>query len=68
MRYPEYKAVNYAEIADEILDFWKENEIFEKSIEVREGHPVFNFYEGPPCQRHAGYSPRNGPYNQRYFL
>jgi isoleucyl-tRNA synthetase len=48
MRYPEYKAVNYAEIADEILDFWKENEIFEKSIEVREGHPVFNFYEGPP--------------------
>ena len=48
MRYPEYKAVNYAEIADEILDFWKENDIFEKSIEVREGHPVFNFYEGPP--------------------
>jgi isoleucyl-tRNA synthetase len=48
MRYPEYKAVNYAEIADEILDFWKENEIFEKSIEVREGHPAFNFYEGPP--------------------
>jgi isoleucyl-tRNA synthetase len=48
MRYPEYKAVNYAEIADQILDFWKENEIFEKSIEVREGHPAFNFYEGPP--------------------
>lgn len=48
MRYPEYKAVNYAEIAYEILDFWKENEIFEKSIEVREGHPAFNFYEGPP--------------------
>jgi isoleucyl-tRNA synthetase len=48
MRFPEYKAVNYAEIADEILDFWKENEIFEKSIEVREGHPAFNFYEGPP--------------------
>ncbi|OYU64622.1 MAG: isoleucine--tRNA ligase [Cytophagaceae bacterium BCCC1] len=48
MRYPEYKVVNYAEIADKILDFWKENEIFEKSIEVREGHPAFNFYEGPP--------------------
>lgn len=48
MRYPEYKAVNYAEIADQILEFWKENEIFEKSIEVREGSPVFNFYEGPP--------------------
>ncbi|MCP9767250.1 isoleucine--tRNA ligase [Lacihabitans sp. LS3-19] len=48
MRYPEYKAVNYAEIADQILEFWKENEIFEKSIGVREGNPVFNFYEGPP--------------------
>jgi isoleucyl-tRNA synthetase len=48
MKYPEYKAVNYAEIADQILDFWEENQIFEKSIEVREGNPVFNFYEGPP--------------------
>ena len=48
MRYPEYKAVNYAEIADEILDFWKKNDIFEKSIEVRGGSPAFNFYEGPP--------------------
>ncbi len=48
MKYPEYKSVNYAEIADEILAFWKENNIFEKSIEVREGCPAFTFYEGPP--------------------
>jgi len=48
MKYPEYKSVNYAEIADEILAFWKENNIFEKSIEVREGSPAFTFYEGPP--------------------
>lgn len=48
MKYPEYKSVNYAEIADEILAFWKENSIFEKSIEVREGSPAFTFYEGPP--------------------
>ena len=48
MKYPEYKAVNYAEIADQILEFWRKNEIFEKSVEVREGNPVFNFYEGPP--------------------
>lgn len=48
MKYPEYKAVNYAEIADEVLSFWKENSIFEKSIEVREGSPSFTFYEGPP--------------------
>lgn len=48
MKYPEYKSVNYAKIADEILAFWKENNIFEKSIEVREGSPAFTFYEGPP--------------------
>ena len=48
MKYPEYKSVNYAEIAEEILAFWKENNIFEKSIQVREGSPAFTFYEGPP--------------------
>lgn len=48
MRYPEYKSVNYADLADEILDFGKKNDIFQKSIEVREGSPSFTFYEGPP--------------------
>jgi isoleucyl-tRNA synthetase len=48
MKYPEYKSVNYADIAEEVLKFWNENNIFEKSIEVREGSPTFTFYEGPP--------------------
>ena len=48
MKYPEYKAVNYAEIADQILEFWSENEIFEKSIKTKEGNPTFTFFEGPP--------------------
>ncbi len=48
MHYKEYKSVNYAAIADEILEFWKQNKIFEQSIEVREGAPTFTFYEGPP--------------------
>ncbi|GAB3505347.1 isoleucine--tRNA ligase [Emticicia fontis] len=48
MHYKEYKSVNYAAIADEILEFWKENKIFEQSIEVREGAPTFTFFEGPP--------------------
>lgn len=48
MHYKEYKSVNYAAIADEILEFWKENKIFEQSIEVREGAPAFTFFEGPP--------------------
>ena len=32
----------------EILAFWKENRIFEKSIELREGRETFTFYDGPP--------------------
>jgi isoleucyl-tRNA synthetase len=48
MHYKEYKSINYAAIADEVLAFWKENKIFEQSIEVREGSPTFTFYEGPP--------------------
>ncbi|MES2387938.1 MAG: isoleucine--tRNA ligase, partial [Bacteroidota bacterium] len=48
MPYPEYKNPDYSALSEEILAFWKENRIFEKSIETREGHPAFTFYEGPP--------------------
>ncbi len=48
MNYPEYKSVNYAEIADEILAFWQENDIFNRSVDIREGNASFTFYEGPP--------------------
>ncbi|MFY0625346.1 MAG: isoleucine--tRNA ligase [Reichenbachiella sp.] len=48
MKYKEYKGVNYASIADEILDGWKKNNIFQKSVEQKEGAPSFVFYEGPP--------------------
>jgi isoleucyl-tRNA synthetase len=46
--FKEYKNLDYAQVADEILSFWKSNEIFEKSISSREGHPTFTFFEGPP--------------------
>ena len=32
----------------EVLDFWKENHVFEKSMKEREGSPVYTFYDGPP--------------------
>ncbi len=47
-KYPEYKQVNYSEVAKETLAYWQENEIFEKSVSSREGGPTFTFYEGPP--------------------
>ena len=40
--------LSYPEIEKQILAFWKENRIFEKSISTREGRLGFTFYEGPP--------------------
>jgi isoleucyl-tRNA synthetase len=39
---------NYPEMEKRILSFWKENKIFEKSIQKRLDAPKFVFYEGPP--------------------
>lgn len=40
--------LNFVEREKEILAFWKENEIFEKSVDKNDGHECFNFYDGPP--------------------
>lgn len=46
--YKEYKELNFARIAEEILDFWNREHIFEKSVSNRDGAKSFTFYEGPP--------------------
>ncbi len=48
MKYPEYKSANYPEIAERILNFWNENQIFKKSINKDSPKGSFVFYEGPP--------------------
>ena len=48
MKYKEYKGINYAEIASEVLLKWKKEDVFAKSVENREGAQSFTFYEGPP--------------------
>ncbi|MGN0161197.1 MAG: isoleucine--tRNA ligase [Lachnospiraceae bacterium] len=40
--------LNFVEREKKVEDFWKENKIFEKSIENREGCPTYMFYDGPP--------------------
>ena len=40
--------LNFVEREKEVLAFWKENEIFEKSVALNEGKECFNFYDGPP--------------------
>jgi len=37
-----------SEIEKKVLNFWKRNKIFEKSIKERKGKPFFSFYDGPP--------------------
>ena len=40
--------LNFVEREKDVISFWSENKIFEKSIEKREGSPTFTFYDGPP--------------------
>ncbi|HET8837469.1 MAG TPA: isoleucine--tRNA ligase [Flavobacteriaceae bacterium] len=47
-KFPEYKELDLPKTAEEILTFWKENDIFKKSITTREGNEPFVFFEGPP--------------------
>ena len=47
-KFTEYKGLNLPQVADEILAFWKENKVFEKSITEREGATPYIFFEGPP--------------------
>jgi len=46
--YNEFKQLDLAKIGQDILDFWKEENIFEKSISSRPKSNPFTFYEGPP--------------------
>ena len=46
--YKEYKQLNLSQTGKDVLDFWKENNIFEKSISSRPADNPYTFYEGPP--------------------
>jgi isoleucyl-tRNA synthetase len=46
--YKEYKALNLPNITNEVLEQWKANNTFEKSVTNRNGAKPFVFYEGPP--------------------
>lgn len=47
-KFAEYAKFDLSNVNKEVLKKWKEGEIFHKSLEIREGHPSFVFYEGPP--------------------
>ena len=47
-KYQEYQQLNLPAIGNELLNQWEKNNVFEKSVALREGKPPFVFYEGPP--------------------
>ena len=47
-KFAEYKGLDLPATDKEILDFWKKENIFEKSVSTREGATPFVFFEGPP--------------------
>ena len=48
MTFKEYKGLDLVSVGNEVLEKWKKNNAFEKSLELREGAPEFIFFEGPP--------------------
>lgn len=48
MKYAEYKGLKLSDLGKEMKNYWEEHQIFEKSMQLREGHEEFVFYEGPP--------------------
>ena len=47
-RFSEYKQLDLAAVSREVLQQWEQEDLFHKSIAVREGHKPFLFFEGPP--------------------
>ncbi len=48
MKFKGYTGLDLPKVAEEVLFYWKERRIFEKSVSEREGSPAYVFYEGPP--------------------
>ena len=46
--FKEIKRLDHPTMEEEVLDWWKEHRVFERSVEERAGGPPFSFFEGPP--------------------
>ena len=48
MKFREYSKLNLSDVNKDVLKLWKQENVFAKSIDERDGAPTFVFYEGPP--------------------
>lgn len=47
-KFKEYNGFNLSDVNKEVLEKWDAEQVFAESMKIREGHPSFVFYEGPP--------------------
>jgi isoleucyl-tRNA synthetase len=47
-KFAEYSKFDLSDVNKEVLKRWQDGDVFHKSLKIREGHPSFVFYEGPP--------------------
>ncbi len=48
MKFREYSKLNLSDVNKDVLKLWEQENVFAKSIDERDGAPIFVFYEGPP--------------------
>ncbi len=47
-KFPEYNGIDFSQVNKDILKKWDSEQVFQRSLDIREGSPTFVFYEGPP--------------------
>ena len=47
-KFPEYDNLQLSGVNKKVLDQWQEEDLFARTLALREGAPSFVFYEGPP--------------------
>ena len=58
--------VSFPELERRILEFWREHDVFARSIELRKDDPLWVFSEGPPTANGTpGHPPRRGARRSR---
>ena len=54
--------LNFMEREKNVEQFWRDNDIFKKSMEQRKQGPTYTFYDGPSdCKRQAAYRTSGNP-------
>jgi isoleucyl-tRNA synthetase len=48
MKFKEYKNLDLPNVSEEVLTHWKQQHVFQKSVDTREGKIPYIFFEGPP--------------------